>query len=53
MDYIAEKQLDIPAGFIHIPRLPENAVGLNKPSMSLETSTKALEIAVSLVADHL
>lgn len=53
MDYLAKKGLKIPAGFIHLPRLPENAIGTNNPSMSLETSTRALEIAVSLVASRI
>jgi pyrrolidone-carboxylate peptidase len=53
MDYIAEKLMPIPAGFIHIPRLPENAVGINNPSMSLLTSARALEEAVCLVANRL
>jgi pyroglutamyl-peptidase len=53
MDYVAKKQLGIPAGFIHVPRLPENAVGTRNPSMSLESSVKALEIAVKTVASHL
>ena len=53
MDYLAEKELDTPAGFIHIPRLPENAVIIINPSMSLLTSARALEEAVSLVASRL
>lgn len=53
MDYLAEKELDTPAGFIHIPRLPENAVSIINPSMSLLTSARALEEAVSLVASRL
>lgn len=53
MDYVAEKHMSIPAGFIHIPRLPENAVGINNPSMSLLTSARALEEAVCLVAKRL
>jgi pyroglutamyl-peptidase len=53
MDYVAEKKLGIPAGFIHVPRLPENAVGSRNPSMCLEASAKALEIAVKTVANHL
>lgn len=53
MDYLAEKELDIPAGFIHVPRLPENAVDLITPSMSLLASARALEEAVSLVASRL
>ena len=50
MDYLAEKNMDIPAGFIHIPRLPENAVDQITPSMSLLTSARALDEAVSLIA---
>jgi pyroglutamyl-peptidase len=53
MDYLAEKKLDIPAGFIHVPRMPENVVDNKSPSMSLETSAKALETAVNLVASRL
>ncbi len=53
MDYLAEKELDTPAGFIHVPRLPENAVSIINPSMSLITSARALEEAVSLVASRL
>ncbi len=53
MDYVNEKQLGIPAGFIHVPRLPENAVGTRNPSMSLESSAKALEIAVKTVVSYL
>lgn len=53
MDYVAEKELGIPAGFIHIPRLPENAIGTRNPSMSLETASKALEVAVELVSSRL
>lgn len=53
MDYLAKKKLEIPAGFIHLPRLPENAIGTNNPSMSLENSTRALEIAVSLIASRI
>ena len=53
MDYVSEKKLDIPAGFIHVPRLPENVVDNRSPSMSLETSAQALEVAVELVASRL
>lgn len=53
MDYVAERNLGIPAGFIHVPRLPENTVGSRNPSMSLETSTRALEVAVDFVASRL
>jgi pyroglutamyl-peptidase len=53
MDYIAEKNLDILGGFIHVPRLPENTVGSRNPSMSLLDSAKALEIAANLTASKL
>jgi pyroglutamyl-peptidase len=53
MDYIAEKNLDILGGFIHVPRLPENSVGSRNPSMSLLDSAKALEIAANLTASKL
>jgi len=53
MDYISEKNLGIPGGFIHVPRLPENAVGSRNPSMSLLDSAKALEIAADLTASKL
>ncbi len=53
MDYIAEKNMGIPGGFIHLPRLPENAVNSRNPSMSLMDSGKALEVAVKVVARKL
>lgn len=53
MDIIAEKNLGIPGGFIHVPRLPENAVGSMNPSMSLLDSAKALGIAADLTASKL
>lgn len=53
MDYIAEMNLGIPGGFIHVPRLPENAVRSRNPSMSLLDSAKAIEIAVNLTASKL
>lgn len=53
MDYLAEKNLDIPAGFIHVPRLPENAVNSKNPSMNLIDSARALERAVNSTAQSL
>lgn len=47
LDYIKEKDLDIKAGFIHIPFLPSQVVDKkNKASMSLETVRKGLEIGI-------
>ena len=38
--------LDIPAGFIHVPPLPEQVADKGTPSMSLETTVKALSIVL-------
>lgn len=52
MHKIHKHKLDTHAGFIHVPSLPFQAAQLQKarkgkiPSMSLETTTKAIEIAI-------
>ncbi len=45
MHHIEEEGLDISAGFIHIPPLPEQVTDKGTPSMSLETTVRALRIA--------
>jgi pyroglutamyl-peptidase len=49
MDYRSRVGLEIPAGFIHVPFLPEQAVNKERPSMALDLITKALEVAASTV----
>jgi len=45
--FLGERGLIIPAGFIHIPYLPEQGVTqIGQPTMSKETVIKALEIAI-------
>ena len=39
------------AGFMHIPFIPEQST--NKPSLPLEESTKALQIAIETIRDYL
>ena len=46
MHFINEENLKIPAGFVHVPSLPEQVVGKNIPSMSLELISEALRIIV-------
>ena len=47
LNYIEKNDLDIKAGFIHIPFLPSQVVDKkNKASMSLETIKKGLKIAM-------
>jgi len=53
MDYLAREGIDIPAGFVHVPRLPEQALRKRTPSMSLELSARALEIVVGAIAAKL
>lgn len=51
LNHIAKKGLKTVAGFIHIPYLPEQTVNKeNMPSLPLEVSAKAIEIAVKTVA---
>ena len=49
----AAKKADKPfkAGFMHIPFIPEQST--DKPSLSLEESTKALQIAIETIRDYL
>lgn len=53
MDYRYRLGLEIPAGFIHVPCLPEQAINKAKPSMSLNLIVEALEGAASTVASTL
>jgi pyroglutamyl-peptidase len=50
MDYLARMGIDIPAGFIHIPRLPEQALEALLPSMSLDLSARAIEVVVETLS---
>ncbi len=51
MHYLDNYQIKIPAGFIHVPQLPEQVVGKRplSPSMSLETMCKGITIALETV----
>ena len=53
MDYLERTGLDIPAGFIHVPSLPEQVLNKKLPSMSLELTARALEIVVETLSSQL
>ena len=53
MDYLAREGVDIPAGFVHVPRLPEQALDARMPSMALDFSARALEVVVGVVSEEL
>ena len=47
MHLLANERLDTIGGFVHLPVLPEQAVGTGVPSMGRETLVKAVEVIVS------
>ncbi|MHA1202550.1 MAG: pyroglutamyl-peptidase I [Candidatus Heimdallarchaeaceae archaeon] len=53
MQFINSNEINIPAGFIHVPSLPEQVIGKNSPSMTLELIIHALEIAITATIQHL
>lgn len=53
MDYRSRLGLEIPAGFIHVPCLPEQAVNNEMPSMALGVIVEALGVATSTVASKI
>ncbi|MCW4036239.1 MAG: pyroglutamyl-peptidase I [Candidatus Bathyarchaeota archaeon] len=53
MDYLAREGIGIPAGLIHVPRLPEQALDQRTPSMSLDLITEALQVVVDTISKGL
>ncbi|MFH1180770.1 MAG: pyroglutamyl-peptidase I [Candidatus Bathyarchaeota archaeon] len=53
MHYISESHIDIPAGFIHVPSLPEQVIGKNQASMSLSLITEALGVVLDTLSKDL
>ena len=53
MDYLARTGIDIPAGFIHVPSLPEQVVDKRQPSMTVELIAKALEVVLETISKQL
>lgn len=50
LNYIYKNNLNIKAGFIHIPYIPEQVLNkANTPSMSLETTVLAIETAIETI----
>lgn len=48
LHYLSQQGLSVPAGFIHLPALPQQ-IQTNLPSMSLDTTTKALRAAITAI----
>jgi pyroglutamyl-peptidase len=54
LHYLKEQDLKIPAGFIHLPALPEQAAQMkgSVPSMSLETMIRGIRLAIQVIAQE-
>lgn len=54
LHYIAVRGLDIPAGFIHIPYMPEQTADkTDAPSLPLSVSVRAIEIALGVICESI
>ena len=53
MDYLSGEGRHIPAGFVHVPRLPEQALDGTSASMTSELSSKALDTIVRALTQHM
>ena len=52
LHHIAARGLDVRAGFIHVPFMPDQTMGKDGvPSLPLDDTVRALEIALSVVAE--
>jgi pyroglutamyl-peptidase len=54
LHYLGNQNQNIPAGFIHLPALPEQAAELkgSVPSMSLETMIRGIRLAIQVIAQE-
>jgi len=55
LHHIAVEVLDLPAGWVHLPHLPEVAAleqNLGAPSMSVETAAAGLRAGIAAIAAH-
>lgn len=53
MQYITENKMDVPAGFIHVPSLPEQVLGKNQSSMCLSLITEALGVVLNTISSEI
>jgi pyroglutamyl-peptidase len=55
LDHFATQQKQTPAGFMHLPSLPEQVLEKKpqSPSMSLEMSIRAVAVALEIIARSL
>jgi pyroglutamyl-peptidase len=55
LDHLAKTKSSTPAGFIHLPALPEKAAssGAAIPSMSFATSLKGIQLSIEVISQWL
>jgi pyroglutamyl-peptidase len=53
LNYLSRRGMDIPAGFVHLPRLPEQVADLRAPgpSMNLDTSLRGIQAVLRLLQE--
>jgi pyroglutamyl-peptidase len=55
LHHLATRGLNVPAGWVHLPHLPEIAAqeqNLGAPSMSVETAAAGLRACIAAIVDH-
>ena len=53
MDFLARKKLNYPAGFIHVPLLPEQTLENRSPSMPIDLTAKGLSLVLGEITKRL
>ena len=53
LHHIVRRGLDTPAGFVHIPALPEQVVDSGSPSMSLDAMQRGIVAGLGAVAEQI
>lgn len=51
LNHIEKNRLDMKAGFIHVPYIPEQVMDKDKPSMSMEMISEAVKIVIETTID--
>ena len=53
LHHLSQQGLDMPAGFVHIPAMPEQVVDNGQPSMALEAMERGIVAGLRAVVDQL
>ena len=53
MHFVNKNNINIPAGFIHVPSLPEQVIEKNIPSMSIDLIKEGIGIIINTTIEVL